>query len=63
LGAHDLFIGEVLAVQIDQEVLNERGHVDYARAQPLAYAGGYYWQVGDSLGRYGDWRRAFGTPT
>jgi flavin reductase (DIM6/NTAB) family NADH-FMN oxidoreductase RutF len=49
----------VLAVQIDEEVLTERGQVDYEQAQPLAYLGGYYWQVGKLLGRYGDWRKAF----
>ena len=57
LGAHDLFIGEIVAVQADEAILNERGHIDYQEAQPLAYAGGYYWQVGELLGRFGDWRK------
>jgi flavin reductase (DIM6/NTAB) family NADH-FMN oxidoreductase RutF len=56
LGSHDLFVGQVLAVQVDESVLTAQGHVDYERAQPLAYAGGYYWRVGEFLGRYGDWR-------
>jgi flavin reductase (DIM6/NTAB) family NADH-FMN oxidoreductase RutF len=56
LGAHDLFIGEVLAVQVDESVLNSRGQVDYERAQPLAYAGGYYFEVGQRLGTFGGWR-------
>ena len=55
LGAHELFIGEVLAVQVSDDVLNAQGHVDYQLARPLAYAGGYYWQLGDLLGRFGDW--------
>lgn len=57
VGSHDLFVGEVVAIQADEEVLDSRGHVDYEKAQPLAYAGGYYWRVGDSLGRFGDWRQ------
>lgn len=57
LGVHELFVGEVLAVQIDEEVLSEQGRLDYERAQPLAYAGGYYWRLGELLGRFGDWRR------
>lgn len=57
LGTHDLFIGEIVAVQAEEAVLTERGHIDYQKAQPLAYAGGYYWQVGALLGRHGDWRR------
>ncbi len=56
LGVHDLFVGEVLAVQVSEQVLTAQGHIDYEQAQPLAYAGGYYWQIGDLLGRYGDWR-------
>jgi flavin reductase (DIM6/NTAB) family NADH-FMN oxidoreductase RutF len=60
LGVHDLFIGEVLAVQVDEGVLTEQGRVDYERAQPLAYVGGYYWQLGQLLGRFGDWRKGIG---
>ncbi len=56
LGAHDLFVGEILAVQVDQQVLDDRGRVDYGRARPLAYLGGYYWGLGEVIGRYGDWR-------
>ncbi len=56
IGVHDLFIGEVLAVQADEDVLGERGQVDYAHADLLAYAGGYYRRLGELLGRHGDWR-------
>lgn len=56
LGVHDLFIGQVLAVQVDEGVLNDRNQVDYERAGLLTYAGGYYFRVGELLGRYGDWR-------
>ena len=57
LGVHELFVGEVLAVQVNEEMLDGKGHLDYQRAQPMAYAGGYYWQLGDLLGRHGDWRK------
>ena len=60
LGVHDLFIGKVLAVQADEDTLTEHGHLDYERAQPLAYAGGYYWRLGELLGRFGDWRQRSG---
>lgn len=59
LGVHDLFVGEILAVQADEQVLTAQGHLDYEQAQPLAYAGGYYWRVDELLGRFGDWRQAF----
>jgi hypothetical protein len=50
LGVHDLFIGEVLAVQIDEQVLTERGHIDFKKAEPLAYAGGFTGALGNSWG-------------
>jgi flavin reductase (DIM6/NTAB) family NADH-FMN oxidoreductase RutF len=57
LGVHDLFIGEVLAVQVDEAALNQRGQLDVELAPPLAYAGGYYYKLGQKLGRHGDWRK------
>jgi flavin reductase (DIM6/NTAB) family NADH-FMN oxidoreductase RutF len=59
LGVHDLFIGEVLAVQADEEVLSPRGHIDHELANPLVYAGGFYFRLSEQLGRFGDWRQAF----
>ena len=53
LGSHDLFIGEVVAVQVDEGVLDERGRIDFARATPFAYMGGEYRRVGEILGTFG----------
>lgn len=56
LGTHDLFIGQVVAVQVEETALNQNGTLDYDRLDPLAYVGGNYWQLGAPLGGYGDWR-------
>ena len=53
LGSHDLFIGEVVAVQVDETVLDGRGHLDVAKASPFAYLSGEYRQVGERLGTFG----------
>ena len=53
LGSHDLFIGEVLAVQVDEAVLDEHGRIDFAKARPFAFLNGEYRQVGELLGRIG----------
>ncbi len=53
LGSHDLFIGEVVAIQMDDGVLNEKGRLDFAKAAPFAFLGGEYRQVGKLLGRFG----------
>jgi flavin reductase (DIM6/NTAB) family NADH-FMN oxidoreductase RutF len=53
LGTHDVFIGEVVAVQMDEGVLDERGRLDIAKAEPFAYLNGKYWRIGDVLGIHG----------
>lgn len=52
LGTHDLFIGEVVAVNADEEVVEESG-VSFEKFNPIAYARGEYWTLGNSLGKYG----------
>lgn len=56
LGTHDLFVGEIVAVHVDEAILDDRSHVDYTKAQPFAYLGGQYRGIGELLGQYGDWR-------
>ena len=53
LGAHHLFIGEVVAVQADVDALDERGRLDPTRAEPVAYVNGEYRGLGDLLGTFG----------
>lgn len=57
LGSHDLFIGEVVAVVANEEMLDERKRLDFGRANLLAYAAEGYYQLGKHLGSYGDWRQ------
>jgi flavin reductase (DIM6/NTAB) family NADH-FMN oxidoreductase RutF len=55
LGTHDLFIGEVLAVHIEESVLDEKGSIDFARARPITFmgTGAQYWNLKEQIGRYG----------
>jgi flavin reductase (DIM6/NTAB) family NADH-FMN oxidoreductase RutF len=53
LGSHDLFVGQVVAVQFSQEVLDERGRVDSGKLKPILFTGDEYWGLGSLLGRYG----------
>ena len=57
LGSHDLFVGEVVAVQISEEVLDERGRVDNGKLRPILFTGDEYWGLGSLLGRYGSRRK------
>jgi flavin reductase (DIM6/NTAB) family NADH-FMN oxidoreductase RutF len=49
LGSHDLFIGEIMAVHMDEELLDENGFIDYSKAKAVAYVGNEYWSLGECL--------------
>ncbi|MCX5666329.1 MAG: flavin reductase family protein [Candidatus Omnitrophica bacterium] len=53
LGAHDMFMGEVVKVHHDRSVLDKEGRMDYSKAAPIVYNQGEYWSLGKRVGRYG----------
>lgn len=53
LGTHDLFLGEVVAVHVDEAILDSRGEVDLGKANPLAYGGRAYWTLGQFVAKQG----------
>ena len=53
LGSHILYVGEVVAVQISSEFVDEKNHFDVKKADLLAYAHGNYFSLGESLGTFG----------
>ena len=60
LGAHDLFLAEIVAVQYDEDVLDSRGRVKTSALQPIAYVEGQYWSLGERIGSYGQAAKAAG---
>ncbi|MFA4965799.1 MAG: flavin reductase family protein [Thermoleophilia bacterium] len=58
LGAHDLYIAEIVAVHYDEEVLDSHGHLQTGKLDAMAYANGEYWSLGERLGSYGKAARA-----
>ncbi len=57
LGSHDLFLGEVVAIQVDDSILNDAGKVDWERAKLLCYVAQRYYAVGERLEVQGFSRR------
>lgn len=53
LGSHELFIGQVVAVQINQDVLDEQGRMVNSKLNPILFTVDEYWALGHFLGRYG----------
>jgi flavin reductase (DIM6/NTAB) family NADH-FMN oxidoreductase RutF len=53
LGAHDLFLGEIVQVHIDKEILDKKGNLDFKKADPFVYNVGEYWSINKKIGIYG----------
>lgn len=54
LGSHDMFIAKVVATDVDDRYLDEKGRLDLDRAALIAYSHGGYFTLGRCLGRFGD---------
>ena len=53
LGSHDLFIAEIVAVQVSEEFLDKRGKLHLDKAGLMAFAHGEYYALGERLGFFG----------
>ena len=61
LGAHDLYVAEIVAVHYDEELIDSRGRLKTAALQAMAYVDGEYWSLGERLGSYGQAAKALRT--
>lgn len=52
-GSHDMFLADILAVNIDGELLDEKGRLKIEQAGLLAYAHGTYFALGKKVGSFG----------
>ncbi len=53
LGSHDMFIAEIVAVQADNALLNDKGKLELEKAGLICYSHGKYWALGKELGFFG----------
>lgn len=53
LGSHDMFLAEVVNVQVSDELLDEKGTFHLSAADLLAYSHGEYYSLGEKLGTFG----------
>lgn len=52
-GTHDMFLAEVVAVNVDDAYVNEQGALDLEKAGIIAFAHGKYYTLGRDLGSFG----------
>lgn len=53
LGSHDMFLADIVAVDVDPKYVDEKGALHMEKAGLLAYAHGAYFGLGKQLGTFG----------
>ena len=53
LGSHDMFLADIVAVDVDPKFVDEKGALHMEKANLLAYAHGAYFGLGKQLGTFG----------
>ena len=53
LGTHDMFLADIVAVNVAQELIDENGRLDLQKADLIAYSHGEYFRLGQKLGTFG----------
>lgn len=53
LGSHDMFLAEVMAVNVDEKYIDESGKFRLDAAKPICYSHGSYYGLAKELGTFG----------
>ena len=53
LGSHHMFLADIVAVNVSEELLGQDGKLRIEKAELCAYAHGDYFSLGKKLGKFG----------
>ena len=53
LGTHDMFLADIVAVDVNESLVDESGKLHLEKADLVAYAHGDYYELGKRLGHFG----------
>ena len=53
LGSHTMFVGQIEAVGVRDDLMDQTGRIDFSKADLVAYNHGTYYALGDALGFFG----------
>ena len=53
MGSHDMFLADIVAVDVDEALVDGNGKLHLERADVVAYAHGDYFELGKRLGSFG----------
>jgi len=53
LGSHDMFIADIVAVNVDEKLIDNDGKLHLDKAKLMAYSHGEYFELGKKIGKFG----------
>lgn len=53
LGSHDMFMADIVAVDVAEDLIDSKGRLELEKAGLIAYCHGEYFALGDKLGKFG----------
>lgn len=53
LGSHDMFLAEVVAINVDKKYIDETGKFDMEKCKLITYSHGHYYRLGEKIGKFG----------
>lgn len=53
MGSHDVFVADIVGVSCHESIFDEKGKMQFDKADLLAYAHGEYYALGEVVGRFG----------
>ncbi|MBE6602099.1 MAG: flavin reductase family protein [Ruminococcaceae bacterium] len=53
LGSHDMFLADIVAVDVNETLVDDTGKLHLEKAELVAYAHGDYYELGKRLGHFG----------
>ena len=53
LGSHDMFLADVVGLNVDDKYLDQNNKLDLAKARLVTYSHGEYYSLGEKLGTFG----------
>jgi flavin reductase (DIM6/NTAB) family NADH-FMN oxidoreductase RutF len=53
LGSHDMFMADIVAVNIDERYIDDKGRFKAEKCSLAAYAHGQYFALGKKIGSFG----------
>ena len=53
MGTHDMFLADIVAVDVDEIIIDEKGKLRLDKAKLAAFAHGEYYELGRKLGEFG----------